>query len=162
MAPERHAGGLTVPEEQRADVFSAGLTLCFLRTGRHLLHDQPDTAQQMINNHLAWNPANLDVLPVAIRPVIARALDYDPVQRSTAEELRAEIRRASATQAALRRWPTQVVVTAQTGNGEVVLRVADSGPGVDVGSVPEMFRPVHLASSCDLMHLTAVSGSRAG
>lgn len=102
MAPERHAGGLTVAQEQVADVFSAGLTLCFLRTGRHLLDDQPDTAQQMINNHLAWDPADLDVLPAAMRPVIARALDYNPAQRPTAEELRAEIRRAIATQAALR------------------------------------------------------------
>ncbi len=102
MAPERHAGGLTVAQEQRADVFSAGLTLCFLRAGRHLLDDRPDTAQQMINNHFAWNPADLDVLPVAMRPVIARALDYDPEQRPTAEELRAEIRDAIATQGALR------------------------------------------------------------
>ncbi|MGH3824106.1 MAG: protein kinase domain-containing protein [Pseudonocardiaceae bacterium] len=54
MAPERHADGLTVAQEQRADVFSAGLTLYFLRTGRHLLDNQPDTAQQMINNHFAW------------------------------------------------------------------------------------------------------------
>ncbi len=102
MAPERHDGGLTVAREQQADVFSAGLTLYFLWTGRHLLDDQPDTAQQMINNHYAWNPADLDVLPAEIRPVLARALDYDPGQRPTAEELRAEIRRASATQAALR------------------------------------------------------------
>jgi branched-chain amino acid transport system substrate-binding protein len=101
MAPERHAGGLTVAQEQQADVFSAGLTLYFLRTGRHLLHDQPDIAQQMINNHLAWD-TTLAELPAAIRPVIARALDYDPGQRPSAEELRAEIRRASATQAALR------------------------------------------------------------
>ncbi|MGH3900949.1 MAG: ABC transporter substrate-binding protein, partial [Pseudonocardiaceae bacterium] len=102
MAPERHAGGLSVAQEQRADVFSAGLTLCFLRTGRHLLDGQPDTAQQMINEHYAWNPANLDALPEKMRPVIARALDYDPGQRPTAEELRAGIRRASAEQAALR------------------------------------------------------------
>ncbi len=101
MAPERHTCGLTVAQEQWADVFSAGLTLYFLRTGRHLLNDQPDTAQQMINNHFAWDPANLDVLPVAMRQVIARALDYDPGQRPTAEEFRIEIRRAIATQSAL-------------------------------------------------------------
>jgi branched-chain amino acid transport system substrate-binding protein len=102
MAPERHADGLTVAQEQRADVFSAGLTLYFLRTGRHLLDNQPDTAQQMINNHLAWDPAKLEVLPELMRPAIARALDYDPGQRPTAEELRAAIRRAGATQSALR------------------------------------------------------------
>ncbi|MGH3612274.1 MAG: protein kinase domain-containing protein [Pseudonocardia sp.] len=114
MVPERHAGGLTVAQEQRADVFSAGLTLCFLRTGRPLLDDQPDTAQQMINNHLAWDPADLDVLPAAMRPVIARALDYNPGQRPTAEKLRAEIRRAIATQAALRPvwWRTRSATAA--------------------------------------------------
>ncbi|MGH3800743.1 MAG: sensor histidine kinase [Pseudonocardiaceae bacterium] len=36
--------------------------------------------------------------------------------------------------------PPRVVVTARTDNGELVLRVADSGPGVDSASVPEMFR----------------------
>lgn len=130
MAPERHADGLTVAEEQRADVFSAGLTLYFLRTGRHLLHDQPDTAQQMINNHFAWDPGNLAALPEAMRPVIARALDYDPGQRPTMEELRAEIRGASATQAALRPlwWRTQsakavgvIIVALAVGAGIVVV-----------------------------------------
>ncbi|MGH3888200.1 MAG: sensor histidine kinase, partial [Pseudonocardiaceae bacterium] len=36
--------------------------------------------------------------------------------------------------------PPRVVVTARTDNGELVLRVADSGQGVDSASVPEMFR----------------------
>lgn len=36
--------------------------------------------------------------------------------------------------------PPQVVVTARTDNGELMLRVADNGPGVDPGSVPAMFR----------------------
>ncbi|MGH3753289.1 MAG: bifunctional serine/threonine-protein kinase/ABC transporter substrate-binding protein [Pseudonocardiaceae bacterium] len=134
MAPERHAGGLTVPEEQRADVFSAGLTLCFLRTGRHLVDDQPDTAQQMINNHLAWYPADLDVLPAAMRPVIARALDYDPGQRPTAEELRAEIRRAIATQAALRPvwWRTR----SAKATGAIIAAVAVSA-GIIVAIQPK-------------------------
>jgi len=100
MAPERHAGELTLLDEQRADVLSAALTLYFLRTGHHLIDDQPDRAQQMINNHYAWQPENLDVLPAELRPVIARALDYNPTVRPTAEELRAEIRRASAANAA--------------------------------------------------------------
>ncbi len=34
----------------------------------------------------------------------------------------------------------QVVVTIRTDHGELVLRVADNGPGVDPASVPEMFR----------------------
>lgn len=36
--------------------------------------------------------------------------------------------------------PPQVVVTARTDNGELVLRVADNGPGVDLASVPVMFQ----------------------
>ncbi|HKR51275.1 MAG TPA: ATP-binding protein, partial [Pseudonocardiaceae bacterium] len=38
-----------------------------------------------------------------------------------------------------RTGPPRVVVTARTGNGELVLRVADNGPGVDPASVPVMF-----------------------
>lgn len=36
--------------------------------------------------------------------------------------------------------PPTAVVTARTDNGELMLRVADNGPGVDPGSVPTMFR----------------------
>ncbi|MGH3774666.1 MAG: ATP-binding protein [Pseudonocardiaceae bacterium] len=36
--------------------------------------------------------------------------------------------------------PPLVVVTARTDNGELVLRVADNGPGVDPASVPVMFQ----------------------
>src|SRR5262245_20885589 len=36
--------------------------------------------------------------------------------------------------------PPRVVVTARTDEEELVLEVADSGPGVDPGVVPEMFR----------------------
>ncbi len=130
MAPERHVGGLTVAQEQRADVFSAALTLLFLRTGRHPLDEQPDTAQQMINTHFAWDPAKLDALPATMRLVIARALDYDPEQRPTAEELRAEIREAGARQAGLRPlwWRTRsakaagaIVVALAVGAGIVVV-----------------------------------------
>ncbi|MBX6769045.1 MAG: GHKL domain-containing protein, partial [Actinomadura rubrobrunea] len=42
--------------------------------------------------------------------------------------------------AAARREPPKVVVTARTDEGELVLRVADNGPGVDPERVPAMFR----------------------
>lgn len=47
--------------------------------------------------------------------------------------------------------PPQVVVTARTDtdNGELVLRVADSGLGVEPGSVPEMFRRGWTTKSSD-------------
>lgn len=166
MAPERHTGGLTVAQEQRADVFSAGLTLCFLRTGRHLLHDQPDTAQQMINNHLAWNPADLDVLPPAMRPVIARALDYDPGQRPTAEELRAEIRNAIATQGALRPvwWRTRsakaaaITVALAVGAGTVVVGLQPGDPRCPQGT----YSPDHGDTVLRIGGLIAHTGPIAG
>ncbi|MEU6037120.1 sensor histidine kinase [Actinomadura sp. NPDC047616] len=42
--------------------------------------------------------------------------------------------------AASHREPPRVVVTARTDGGELVLRVADNGPGVDLERVPAMFR----------------------
>ncbi|MGH3564842.1 MAG: ABC transporter substrate-binding protein [Pseudonocardia sp.] len=146
MAPERHAGGLDLLDEQRADAFSTALTLYFLRTGRHLIDDQPDRAQQMINTHYAWQPESLDVLPAELRPIIARALDYDPTVRPTAEEFRAEIRRAGAVNAAQR------PVWWQTRPAQVVAAIAVTlavGAGIVAAIYPEDSRCPQGAYSSD-------------
>ena len=88
MAPERRQEELLeVAAEQKADIFSTGLLLAYLRTGIHPFDEnqgkiddsdeQPDLAR--LDNHL--------------HEVLSKTLERDPTQRPEAKELLRDLRR---------------------------------------------------------------------
>jgi ABC-type branched-subunit amino acid transport system substrate-binding protein len=88
MAPERRQGQLLdVAEEQKADMFSVGLLLAYLRTGMHPF----DYDQRTIDNPL--EQPNLAQLDSDLRDLIYKTLNRDPTQRPEARDLLRELRR---------------------------------------------------------------------
>jgi serine/threonine protein kinase len=88
MAPERREGRLlTVAEEQKADIFSAGLLLSYLRTGIH-----PFGYDQRKIDNFTEQP-DLTHLDDHLCDLLGTALERDPAQRPEAEELLRGLRR---------------------------------------------------------------------
>lgn len=82
MAPERGQGQLLeVAEEQKADIFSIGLLLSYLRTGIHpFSKDQREIDNPAVQPELARVDEHLRVL-------LGKTLEREPTQRPEAKEL---------------------------------------------------------------------------
>lgn len=88
MAPERREGELLdVTAEQKADIFSVGLLLAYLRTGAH-----PFGEDQGIIESPDRNP-DLTRVDEHLRDLLGRTLERDPAQRPDAKALLHELRR---------------------------------------------------------------------
>src|SRR5207253_2796627 len=91
MSPEMATGK---PVDQRTDIFSAGVILWELITGRRLFYE-PDEVRTIENVRKCKVPMPTEInsqVPAKLEQVAMKALTPDPEQRyQTAEELRADL-----------------------------------------------------------------------
>src|SRR5262249_27759107 len=82
------------PLDRRTDVFSLGILLYELTTGRRLSQGTSDFAilEQIVNRPAPSPSAELPGYPRALEPIVLKALDRDPAQRfQSARELQAAL-----------------------------------------------------------------------
>jgi serine/threonine protein kinase len=95
MAPERFRNQ---PVEGRADVYSAGVTLFQMLTGRVPFESDQSDPMAVAMQHVQTPPPALSALrpevPPAVEAAVWHALRKRPSERPTARELAAALRRA--------------------------------------------------------------------
>ncbi len=103
MSPEQAKGARHI--DARSDVFSAGILLYMMLSGRNPFDDAP-TFAAVVDAVLRREVRPLDDVPPAIWAVIERAIAKDPAARfDTATELAISLRKASGRRASTESYP---------------------------------------------------------
>jgi serine/threonine protein kinase/Flp pilus assembly protein TadD len=97
MSPEQAMGKLL---DQRSDIWSAGVVLAEMLTGRHPF--QRDNLSSVVLAIMHEPPLQLDGVPVELQKIVYRALAKDPANRyQSAQEMLADLQRLKVDDTAL-------------------------------------------------------------
>ncbi len=148
MSPEQHA---LIDVDHRADIYSAGLCLFELLTGRGPFDAEQPTAAAMLHAHCRRPPPRLgdvapQLVPRALEDVVARALAKSPDDRfAGAAEMRAALLAAGSPVGARRPPPVHGLPSTQVSPSPLSSEGAVASPGrggrlpqVDVASAGEL------------------------